>query len=84
MITTSQVRGEHYGYRDLVLWTQQGLMGAMGVTGHGLQIAASHRRSLERFDFDSVLLPFNFITMRNANSAMWRCKRSSPLPTNPG
>jgi len=34
------------------------------VTGHGAQIAANHRRSLERFDFDSVLLPYNRITMR--------------------
>lgn len=44
---------------------QQGLVRAIGVTGHGLQIAATHRRSLERFDFDSVLLPYNFITMQN-------------------
>ncbi len=44
---------------------QQGLVRAIGVTGHGLQIAATHRRSLERFDFDSVLLPYNFLTMQN-------------------
>lgn len=44
---------------------QQGLVGGIGVTGHGLQIAATHRRSLERFDFDSVLLPYNYVTMQN-------------------
>ncbi|TMD65195.1 MAG: aldo/keto reductase [Chloroflexi bacterium] len=44
---------------------KQGLVRAVGVTGHGLQIAATHRRSLERFDFDSVLLPYNYITMQN-------------------
>ena len=44
---------------------RQGLIRAIGVTGHGLQIAATHRRSLERFDFDSVLLPYNYITMQN-------------------
>jgi len=44
---------------------QEGLVRAIGVTGHGLQIAATHRRSLERFDFDSVLLPYNFVTMQN-------------------
>src|ERR1700759_3035942 len=44
---------------------KQGLIRAIGVTGHGLQIAARPRRSLERFDFDSVLLPYNYITMRN-------------------
>ena len=44
---------------------QKGLIRAIGVTGHGAQIAATHRRSLERFDFDSVLLPYNYITMQN-------------------
>src|SRR5579885_421094 len=33
----------------------QGLIKAIGITGHGAQIAATHRRSLERYDFDSVL-----------------------------
>jgi len=32
----------------------------IGVTGHGWTIAAMHRRSLARFDFDAVLLPYNF------------------------
>ena len=44
---------------------KQGLVRFIGVTGHGLQIAATHKRSLERFDFDSTLLPYNFITMQN-------------------
>ena len=43
----------------------QGLIRYIGVTGHGSQIAATHRRSLERFDFDSVLLPYNYVTMGN-------------------
>ena len=42
----------------------QGLVRFIGVTGHGAQIAANHRRSLERFEFDSVLLPFNYTTMQ--------------------
>lgn len=29
----------------------------IGVTGHGTRVARMHRQSLERFDFDSVLLP---------------------------
>src|ERR1051326_5513032 len=44
---------------------KQGLIRAIGVTGHGLQIAATHRRSLERFDFDAVLLPYNYLTMQS-------------------
>src|SRR6266849_1869485 len=43
---------------------EEGLVRFIGVTGHGAQIAANHRRSLARFDFDSVLLPFNFVTMQ--------------------
>ncbi|HEV3353144.1 MAG TPA: aldo/keto reductase [Acidimicrobiales bacterium] len=38
----------------------EGLTKNIGVTGHGLRIAGMHSRSLERFDFDSVLLPYNF------------------------
>jgi aryl-alcohol dehydrogenase-like predicted oxidoreductase len=44
---------------------EQGLVRAIGVTGHGAQIAATHRRSLQRFDFDSVLLPYNFVTLQS-------------------
>ena len=39
---------------------QQGLVRFIGVTGHGWTIAAMHRRSVARFDFDTVLLPYNF------------------------
>jgi len=38
----------------------QGLVRFIGVTGHGSQVAAMHRRSLDRFAFDSVLFPYNF------------------------
>ena len=44
---------------------EEGLIKWIGITGHGSQIAAMHRRSLDRFDFDSVLLPYNYLTMRN-------------------
>jgi aryl-alcohol dehydrogenase-like predicted oxidoreductase len=38
---------------------EEGLVRFIGVTGHGLSVAAMHRRSLERYPFDSVLLPYN-------------------------
>jgi aryl-alcohol dehydrogenase-like predicted oxidoreductase len=44
---------------------EKGLVRWIGVTGHGAQIAANHRRSIARFDFDSVLLPYNFVTMQS-------------------
>jgi aryl-alcohol dehydrogenase-like predicted oxidoreductase len=43
----------------------EGLVSHLGVTGHGVRIAGMHRRSLERYDFASVLLPFNFVLMEN-------------------
>jgi aryl-alcohol dehydrogenase-like predicted oxidoreductase len=39
---------------------EAGLIRFIGVTGHGWTIAAMHRRALERFDFDSVLMPWNW------------------------
>ena len=39
----------------------EGLTRFIGVTGHGWTIASMHRRSLERFDFDSVLMPWNLV-----------------------
>jgi aryl-alcohol dehydrogenase-like predicted oxidoreductase len=44
----------------------QGLARFIGVTGHGWTIAAMHRRSLARFDFDSILLPYNFFMASDA------------------
>jgi aryl-alcohol dehydrogenase-like predicted oxidoreductase len=44
----------------LVEARSQGLVRFIGVTGHGSQAAAMHRRSLEQFTFDSVLFPYNF------------------------
>jgi aryl-alcohol dehydrogenase-like predicted oxidoreductase len=45
---------------------EQGLVKAIGVTGHSWTVAAMHRRSLERFDFDSVLMPWNWFASRHA------------------
>ena len=43
----------------------EGLVRAIGVTGHGTRIADRHLAGLERFDFDSVLLPYNFLMLQN-------------------
>ncbi|MGN6472989.1 MAG: aldo/keto reductase [Mycobacteriales bacterium] len=43
----------------------EGLTRFIGVTGHGLRIARMHLRSLERFDYDSVLLPYSFTLMQD-------------------
>ena len=38
---------------------EEGLTRHIGVTGHGLRIPGMHLRSLERFEFASVLFPYN-------------------------
>jgi aryl-alcohol dehydrogenase-like predicted oxidoreductase len=48
---------------------EQGLVRFIGVTGHGTRAAEAHLRSLERFDFDSVLLPYNFTLMQSPDYA---------------
>jgi aryl-alcohol dehydrogenase-like predicted oxidoreductase len=47
----------------------EGIVRFIGVTGHGLTVAAMHRRSLERFPFDSVLLPYNYRQLQDARYA---------------
>jgi aryl-alcohol dehydrogenase-like predicted oxidoreductase len=44
----------------------EGLVRFIGVTGHGLTVARMHRRSLDRFAFDSVLLPYSYVQMQDA------------------
>jgi predicted aldo/keto reductase-like oxidoreductase len=43
----------------------QGLVKYIGVTGHDVAIVKMHQKSLTHYDFDSVLLPFNYVMMKN-------------------
>ncbi len=47
----------------------EGLVRFIGVTGHGTRVAEMHLRSLERFEFDSVLLPYNYMLMQSPEYA---------------
>ena len=47
----------------------EGLVRFIGVTGHGLSIPKMHQRSLGRFDFDSVLCPYNWVQMQDPRYA---------------
>jgi aryl-alcohol dehydrogenase-like predicted oxidoreductase len=44
---------------------EDGFVRFIGVTGHGVTVAAQHLRSLQEYPFDSVLLPYNFAMSRN-------------------
>ncbi|MCL4369128.1 MAG: aldo/keto reductase [Actinobacteria bacterium] len=48
---------------------EQGLVRFIGVTGHGVRAPKMHLASLKRFDFDSVLLPFNYLMSQNPEYA---------------
>ena len=48
---------------------EEGLVRFIGVTGHGLSVPEMHRRSLERFPFDSVLAPYNYVQMQDPRYA---------------
>ena len=48
---------------------EEGLVRFIGVTGHGLTVARMHLRSLERFPFDSVLVPYSYVQMQDERYA---------------
>jgi aryl-alcohol dehydrogenase-like predicted oxidoreductase len=53
----------------LVEAREKGLVRFLGVTGHGVHAPAMHLRSLERFDFDTAMLPYNYLLMQNPQYA---------------
>jgi aryl-alcohol dehydrogenase-like predicted oxidoreductase len=61
--------GEDGALRAAIEARDEGLVRFIGVTGHGLTVAAMHLRSLGRFAFDSVLLPYSHVTTRDAQYA---------------
>jgi aryl-alcohol dehydrogenase-like predicted oxidoreductase len=44
----------------------QGLIKYIGITGHGYDAPVVHARALERFDFDTVMTPLNFVQYADA------------------
>jgi aryl-alcohol dehydrogenase-like predicted oxidoreductase len=61
----------------------EGLVRFIGVTGHGVPVPEFHLRSLEQFNFDAVLLPYNHVMMQNPryaenfNKLLAACKERS-------
>ena len=53
----------------LVEAKNEGLTRFIGITGHGFDSPRFHRQTLERFDFDSVLLPCNYLLMQDPKYA---------------
>lgn len=44
---------------------EEGLTRFLGITGHGLDVAEKHLLSLEKYPFDSVIAPYNYLLMKN-------------------
>jgi aryl-alcohol dehydrogenase-like predicted oxidoreductase len=57
--------GEDGALRAAVEARDEGLVRFIGVTGHGVTVAEMHRRSLERFPFDSVLFPYSHVILQD-------------------
>jgi aryl-alcohol dehydrogenase-like predicted oxidoreductase len=47
----------------------EGLVRFIGITSHSLRAPMMHKKSLEQFDFDSILLPCNYMLMQNPQYA---------------
>jgi len=48
---------------------EEGLTRFIGVTGHGFGAPDMHLKSIERYDFDTVLLPYNFLMIQKIEYA---------------
>jgi aryl-alcohol dehydrogenase-like predicted oxidoreductase len=55
--------GEGGALQALLEAREKGMVRFLGVTGHGSHTAEMHLQSLGRFDFDSVMLPYNYPQM---------------------
>ncbi|MBW1697840.1 MAG: aldo/keto reductase [Deltaproteobacteria bacterium] len=64
-----QIMGPGGALEYLVEAREQGLTRFIGITGHGFLAPRMHYQSLERFDFDTVLLPYNYLLMQQSNYA---------------
>jgi aryl-alcohol dehydrogenase-like predicted oxidoreductase len=60
-----RVTGPGGSLESAVRARDEGLAGAVGITGHGHQAPATHREALRRFGFDTVLTPLNHVLARD-------------------
>lgn len=64
-----KVMGDGGALEAFIEARDQGLVRFLGITGHGNKVPAMHKQSLERFDFDTVLLPYNYLLMQKLRYA---------------
>jgi predicted aldo/keto reductase-like oxidoreductase len=61
--------GQNGAIEAVIQARDEGLARFIGVTGHGVPVPNFHIRSLEQFDFDAILLPYNYVMMQNQHYA---------------
>lgn len=61
MATLDQVLGAGGAIEAFLDAREKGIIRYIGITGHGYEAPATHAAALERFDFDTVMTPLNFI-----------------------
>ena len=69
VVNREQIMGPRGALEFLVEARDKKLTRFIGITGHGLEAPRMHRQSLERFDFDTILLPCNYLLMQNQGYA---------------
>jgi len=57
--------GDNGALKAAIEAKEEGLVRFIGVTGHGVTAPVMHLRALECFEFDSVLLPCNYMMFQN-------------------
>ncbi len=61
--------GENGAVKGALEAKKQGLVRFIGVTGHGTRVAEMHLKSLREFEFDSVLLPYSYMSLTDTRYA---------------
>lgn len=80
VVAREYIMGEGGALEFLVEAKEKGMARFIGVTGHGIEAPKMHRHSLTRYNFDTVLLPCNYLLLKNDyyashfNSLLSYCK----------
>ena len=61
-----QALGKQGALEAAIAARAEGIVRFIGITSHTLHAPVIHLNALKRFDFDSVLLPWNYMLMQNA------------------
>lgn len=65
LATLDQVTDDGGALRAVVRAREEGLTRFLGITGHSHEAPAVHLEGLARFDFDTVLTPYNWVLARD-------------------